>query len=110
MKIREKVLSVMKGKEERIFSSHEIIDMVLQKFPDTNKSSVLPSDYCYNRINKDIEKKFRLGFHVFESLNDNLYKYLGQESSYTGPIYWKGKKVGDWLKGKITRLDKLTND
>jgi hypothetical protein len=107
MKIRDKVLSVMKGKEGRVIASHEIVDLILHKFPDTNKVSVLPADYCYNRINKDIEKRFRSGFHVFESLNNNLYKYLGEEYPYTGPILWKGKKIGEWLKGKIIKLDKL---
>ena len=96
MKIKDKVLSAMKGKEGKIFQPYEIVDMVLQKYPDTNRSSVLPADCCYNRINKGI----KFDFHLFESLDDGSYKYLGPNYQFQGEILWKGKPIGEWKNGK----------
>lgn len=103
--IKEKILSTFKGKEGKVFKPHEIIDLILLKYPDTNRSSILIADRCYNMINLGIEKYFN--FHVFEALNDGCYLYWGEGYSYTGPIRWKGKVVGEWLNGKKVRLQKL---
>jgi hypothetical protein len=43
--IQQKVETAMQGKENCIFRRREIIDFVLQMYPGTNKSSVIPSDY-----------------------------------------------------------------
>lgn len=105
MTIKEKLLSTFKGKEGRVFLPHEIIDIIEQKHPGTNPSSVLPADRCYNRINLGIEKHF--DFHIFEALDNGSYKFLGENYLYSGHIYWKGKVVGEWLNGKKVRLQKL---
>ncbi|MBB1284578.1 hypothetical protein HRH25_09360 [Flavisolibacter sp. BT320] len=105
MTIKEKILSTFKGKEGRTFKPHEIIDLIKQKYPDTNPSSIIPADRCYNKINIGIEKYF--DFHVFEALDDGSYKFLGEEKPFTGYIKWKGRIVGEWLDGKIVWLKKL---
>jgi hypothetical protein len=96
--IKQKVLSSFKGKEQQIFRPHEIIDLVLQKYPGTNRTSILPADYCYNRINKGI----KFNFHVFESLPDGTYKFLGLNYPFTGPVLWKGEQVGTMKNGRYT--------
>lgn len=78
-----------------IFTRKEIIDMVVAVFPGTNKTSVIPSDYCYNIINAGI--KFQ--YHLFEYLGDSRYRVLGKGYPFVGPILWKGRKVGEWQEG-----------
>jgi hypothetical protein len=105
MTIKDKIRETFKGKEEQTFKPHEIIDLVMQKCPDTNPTSILPADRCYNRINKGIERNFT--FHVFDLSDDSTYKYLGEGYNYSGPIYWKGKVVGEWVNGKKVKLQQL---
>jgi hypothetical protein len=103
--IKEKIISVFQGKDGQIFKPHEIIDLILQKYPDTNKTSILPADRCYNIINKGIEQQFN--FHVFEALEDGSYRFLDESYKYTGPIRWKGKIVGEWLNGHKSQIQPL---
>ncbi len=63
MKIKDKVLSVFQDRIGQNFSREEIIDLVVIAYPGTNRSSVIPSDYCYNLINVGIP----FNFHIFES-------------------------------------------
>jgi len=77
----------------------QIIDMVEVTYPGTNRSSVIPSDYCYNIVNNGIAFKF----HYFEYLRDAprgepQYKVLGENFDYEGDIYWKKEIVGKWVK------------
>lgn len=95
--IEEKVLSTFAGKEGETFKRHEIIDMVLKKYPGTNKDSVIPSDYCYNMTNNGIKFKF----HVFELQSRGVYKYLGEGVKYNGLVYWKGSEYGEWKNGEF---------
>jgi Endonuclease NucS len=79
----------------------QIIDMIEAAYPRTNRSSVIPSDYCYNIVNNGIAFKF----HYFEYLRDARhgepqYKVLGEDCDYEGAIYWKKEIVGEWLKGE----------
>jgi hypothetical protein len=78
-----------------IHTRKEIIDMVLDAFPGTKRSGVMPSDYCYNIINAGI--KFE--HHLFEYLEDARYRVLGKGYPFVGPILWKGRKVGEWQVG-----------
>jgi len=90
-KIRN-VLSEEVGKE---FTGGEIIDLVVERYPDTNRSSVIPSGYCYNMINKAIDFKN----HIFEHLEAGRYKVLGTSYDHLGPIFWKGEQIGEWKNG-----------
>lgn len=105
MTIKEKIVLTFTGKEGKTFKPHEIIEMIQQKYPGTNSSSILPSDRCYNKINIGIEDHF--DFHVFEALDDGSYKFFGEGYLYDGPIYWKDKKVGEWINGRKVNLQKL---
>jgi hypothetical protein len=95
IKIKDKILSVFQDRIGEKFSREEIIDLVVIAYPGTNRSSVIPSDYCYNLINATLP----FDFHIFESLSEGRYKCLGPNYPYAGPIYWKGEKVGKWEEG-----------
>jgi hypothetical protein len=62
--IREKSLATFNRKEGKVFRPHEIIDLVVQKYPATSKSGILPADCCYNMINKGTAKQ--LNVHAFK--------------------------------------------
>ena len=95
--IKEKVLSIFQNKVGEKFGREEIKDLVVNAYPDTNRSSVIPSDYCYNSVNKDATS---FNLHLFESLGEGTFKCLGPSYPYSGPIYWKGEQVGKWEQGK----------
>lgn len=85
------------------FSCREIIDKVVQKH-GCNPESIIPSDYCYNRINNGIN--FQNYLHIFEYLSNSKYKYLGTNYPYNGTIYHKPKggievALGEWVNGNI---------
>ena len=94
--IKEKVETVFQNRNGEEFLREEIIDLVVHAYPETNRSSVIPSDYCYNMVNAGIN----FDFHMFESLGEGRYRCLGPRNSYTGVIYWKGEQVGEWKNGK----------
>lgn len=90
------------------FSRSEIVGLVSEKF-GRNPDSVIPSDYCYNRLNSGINYEKYL--HLFEYTDRNTYKYLGVDYPYTGKIYHKPKGgceicVGEWVDGKIVKSGK----
>ena len=100
MKIRDQYVEAFKGREGEVFSYNEIANILYDKF-GTKKSSILPPDYCYNRINKDSKS-----YYYFERIENNLYRWLGPGYRYNGKIYAKprGSKeesgFGYWENGK----------
>jgi hypothetical protein len=69
------------------------------------RGSILPADYCYNRINK---APYSFHFPVFEWVERGKFRYLGPNYNYTGSIFWKPRgeserKVGEWKSG-VCRL------
>jgi len=101
--IRDKVLSVFENRTGETFAREKIIDLVVNTYPGTPRGSIIPSDYCYNSINKD-PTSFKL--HLFESLGAGEFKCLGLNSTYSGAVYWKTERVGQWQQGKV----RLWND
>ena len=95
------------------FSSSKIKDMVNLKF-GRNKSSVIPSDYCYNRYNFGINYGKQL--HLFEFINNGEYKYLGKDYPYSGKIFHKIKGstveivVGEIRNGIVSFFDEYKID
>ena len=92
---------VFQGKQGQIFSPAEIKHEISSRF-GTNKSSIIPADFCYNRINNGITFQK----HIFEYRKRGMYKYLGEHYPYTGKITHRPKKqhervVGEWDNGKI---------
>ena len=99
--IFKKFLDVFDGHEGEVFTRSKIIELICMHFPGTNPSSLIPSDYCYNLFNKGIN--FRN--HIFEQVNQGVYKYLGQNAAYTGKVYWSksDQPVGEWLDGVLIK-------
>ena len=99
MKVLDKILEAFKDiREGEIFSRKDIIDIVVDYFPDTKRTSVIPSDYFYNITNMGI--KFSKHDRLFENLGAE-YRYLGLYANYNGKIYWKGRAVGEWQDGEF---------
>jgi hypothetical protein len=100
MTIYEQIKELLKGKEGNIVYLSKVKKELFEKY-GTNASSIILSDYCYNRINKGIpfEK------HIFEYQGHGTYRYLGENYPYAGFIYEKpqGKNkesiAGEWKNG-----------
>ena len=54
------------------FSRQEIINKVVLKH-GCKPGSIIPSDYCYNRINNGID--FENYLHIFEFMGNGMYFY-----------------------------------
>lgn len=100
MNIIDKVIYTFKNvKVGKEFTRDEIVKMVVQKY-SINESSIIPSDYCYNRYNLGV--KFDKDTRLFEYKEREKYIYLGQNYNYNGNIFWKPKgekydlKIGEW--------------
>ena len=87
----DKICNIFSDEVGKEFTTAEIIDLVVERYPDTNKTSVIPSDYCYNMTNKGIDYKKHK--HIFEQLERGHYKVLGTGYDYVGPVFWKGKQL-----------------
>ena len=98
MNIFEQVVDVCKSRDQHLFSAKEIIDLVENEF-GSNRTSIIPSDYCYNRINQGIN----FTKHSFVFI-EGKYKFVGTDFPYSGAISTDGKKervVGLWENGKF---------
>ena len=98
--IYEQLKEVLEGREGDIITATEMKDVLTVKY-GTNKESVLLADYCYNRYNNGIS----FTKHLFQYIDRNMYKYLGENARYTGLIFQKKKGeaseciVGEWIDG-----------
>ena len=92
--------------EHYTISLKELYELLGARF-GTNSGSVIPSDYCYNRVNKGIE--FNKKPHLFRFLGDGMYECLGENYSFTGSVYsyQKGSteeiEVGYWKNGDFQK-------
>ncbi|MCA0971364.1 hypothetical protein LCM20_12230 [Halobacillus litoralis] len=102
MTIYEQLIDVLEDRKGETLSSQEIKDRVINKF-DTNPSSIVLSDYCYNRYNDGIA----FTKHLFVYISRSQYKYIGERYPYTGFVFHKPKGsdyeslVGEWNKGEL---------
>lgn len=108
--IYEQLKEVLAGREGEIVTATELKEQLYTKY-GKNKASILLSDYCYNRYNDGILFKK----HLFQYLDRNRYKYLGENALYTGFISQKKKGeeseqiVGEWINGvKYMQQDGLS--
>ena len=89
------------GPRHRV-SLKELYELLGARF-QTNSGSIIPSDYCYNRVNKGIEfhKKPRL----FKFLGDGMYECLGENHLYTGDVKNASDEtvVGSWENGVLQK-------
>jgi len=81
-----------------VFTTAEFQDLI-SRISDYKRGSILPSDYCYNLINKWTDS-FR--FPMLEWEERGRYRFLGLDYSYNGDVFWKGEKVGTWRDGSCT--------
>lgn len=101
MKIIEFVEETFKHEIGNTFTRSEIIDRVHEK-SGFKRSSIIPSDYCYNRRNKGI---IFPGWCLFERVENGMYKYLGPGYKYSGPVFFREKSMfedgvfGHWRSG-----------
>lgn len=58
--------------------------------------SVIPSDYCYNRVNNGITLSKPT---LFEHLGRGQYRCLGEHYPYNGPVYHKNFMIGHCKEG-----------
>ena len=70
------------------YSYEEIVQKVHTKF-GRNPRSIIPSDYCYNRLNYGID--YEKSVHLFEYTDERKYRYLGPGIKYNGSIFHKPK-------------------
>ena len=88
-KVEQEIIAALAHtKMGTVLSSTEIKQMVYDRF-GRNKSSVIPSDYCYNRLNFGID--YHKNVHLFEFLENGKYTYLGIDFPYNGKLYNKTK-------------------
>ena len=86
-------------------SRKEIKALLFLKY-GTNDDSIIPSDYCYNRTNKDV--KFMEKPRLLAYVGRGKYECLGENYRFNGPVYTrsKGEKsdiiVGMWEDGVFT--------
>ena len=79
-----------------VTTSTEIKDFIQRKY-NINRDSIIPSDYCYNRVNDGITLSKPT---FFEYLGHNNYRCLGENYPYTGDIYHKEQIVGVCQNGE----------
>lgn len=85
------------------FSRAEIIRRVNERY-GAAKGSIIPSDYCYNLVNKDkLTNPALFEFNIFKHVDSKKYIYYGKNYRYNGPVFHKidgrYEKVGDWVDG-----------
>ena len=111
MKIHEQIQTIT---EELIswngigyeISTQELKELVSARF-GTNISSIIPPDYCYNRVNKGIN--FFRDPRLFAYIGPGLYECLGENYQFDGSVYAKPKGskteiiVGSWKNGIFTQ-------
>jgi len=104
MTIYQQIKKIMEGKDGRVVTSAFLKNEMKNKF-GVNPNSVIPSDFCYNRVNDGI--KFHKDNRIFEYIGRNTYKYLGEKYPYTGKIWHKSDRskretvVGEWHNGEM---------
>ena len=79
-------------------SLKELYELLSARFK-TNSNSIIPSDYCYNRVNKGIA--FEKKPHLFRFLGDGIYECLGEGYPFTGDVENANDSivVGSWENG-----------
>ena len=83
---------------EFAYKRKDIVKIVVD-FCGCNPDSVIPSDYCYNRLNDGID--YVKSIHLFEYIKRNHYLYRGLNYDYKGPVNHKPKGGKEYQIGKV---------
>ncbi len=78
-----------------ITTTAELLALLQEKYQITH-GSIIPSDYCYNRVNDGITLSKPT---LFEYLTRGQYRCLGKNYPYDGDIYHKEQVVGKCKNG-----------
>lgn len=87
----------------RIYGAGHIVSLqeiykYFEKTYNRNQGSVIPSDYCYNRINNGIQLNKPA---VFEYLGNGNYRCYGAGYPFNGTLYHKPKGQNEIAAGKV---------
>ena len=85
MTVNEEIVDAFKQVEiGKIFTTSEIIDLVCEKY-ERNRSSVIPSDLCYNSSNWGVENTdyHKYNKRLFLKVERGVYKYVGPDFDAT---------------------------
>ena len=110
MKIYNQIKTVLHNKVNEFVTPADVKAILIKQF-GTNPASIILSDYCYNRFNNGMH----FNHHLFECVNRNTYKYLGEHYPYTGLIFHKSKTsneeliVGEWKNGVKILFERSAN-
>lgn len=111
MTIYEQLIDCFQGLSGRLVSTSEI-KRALHELHETNPASVLPSDYCYNRLNQGMQDPRAL----FVRVGWGEYRYLGLDHPYSGLVYGRGRGeaedrvVGERVDGELRALEERPKD
>jgi len=103
MSVYEQYIQVFGKRQGALLSTAEIAEEMRVAF-STTRTGVLPSDYCYNVWNLPIRRRR----YLFELVEKEVYRYLGPDYPYSGPMVWRPRNggpevvVGQWSAGKQT--------
>lgn len=73
MIIPEKIKLAVSANRGQIYNKREIVRMVKSKYPKINEASIMPSDHCNNKRNKDTRSGV---YKIFHYISYNKYKVL----------------------------------
>lgn len=79
-----------------ICSTAELKAFIQERY-DITSGSIIPSDYCYNRVNDGITLAKPT---LFEYVEYGKYRLLGKDYPYEGVVYHKELVVGHCKNGK----------
>ena len=84
----------------------DVLKREIERIGGYGRDSVIPSDYCYNVINR---ASFSFRHWVLIRVRRGRYKYVGPDHAFDGPVMWKPKQeaerqVGIW-SGGVCRLE-----
>lgn len=86
-----------------VITLQELYRIFFDKY-GTKQGSIIPSDYCYNRVNNGITLKKPA---LFEFLGDGNYRCLGLYYPYNGSIYHKPKGQEEFIVGKCINGERI---
>ena len=64
----------------------DVFTREIERIGGYGRDSVLPSDYCYNVINR---ASFSFRHPVLVRVSRGMYRYVGAGYPYTGSVMWK---------------------
>lgn len=108
MTIDEQMVEIVDGLTKNfgvdyVITTRELYEIFFKRF-GRKEGSVIPSDYCYNRVNNGITLNKPA---VFEFLGRGQYRCLGSNYPYNGAIYHKPKGQGEFIVGKCVNGERI---